>query len=62
MTRDKQWTRVETRPDKIVLRRWLPFKIRSYSYKEINISDVSKIESDTIWVEYEDTSHDDFHH
>ena len=62
VTWDKQWTRIETRPDKIVLRRWLPFKIRSYSYKEINISDVSKIESDTIWVEYEDTSHDDFHH
>ena len=59
--RDKNWSLIEVQGQTVILRRWyIPLKMKSVTYKEIDASEISEIQADMVWVDT--TSNDDHHH
>lgn len=58
--RDKNWSSIEVQGQTVILRRWyIPLKIKSVTYKEIDASEISEVQADMVWV---DTTSSDDHH
>ena len=57
---DKHWTTIIIDGDNVVLKRYLPLKINSYSYKQIKSTDIEMVVMERVWVEHTDHTHDDF--
>jgi len=54
---DKHWTTIIIDGDNVVLKRYLPLKINSISYKQLKSTDIEMVVMDRVWVEH--TDHDD---
>ena len=60
VSRDKNWSSIEVQGQTVILRRWyIPLKIKTVTYKEIDASEISEIQADMVWV---DTTSNDDHH
>ena len=57
---DKEWTTIIVDGDNVVLKRYLPLKINSFSYKQLKSTDIETVVMERVWVEHTDHSHD--HH
>ena len=56
--RDKNWSSIEVQGQSVILRRWyIPLKIKTVTYKEIDASEISEVQADMVWVDT--TSSDD---
>ena len=56
--RDKNWSSIEVQGQTVILRRWyIPLKIKTVTYKEIDASEISEVQADMVWVDT--TSSDD---
>ena len=54
---DKHWTTIIIDGDNVVLKRYLPLKINSISYKQLKSTDIEMVVMERVWVEH--TDHDD---
>ena len=54
---DKHWTTIIIDGDNVVLKRYLPLKINSFSYKQLKSTDIGMVVMERVWVEH--TDHDD---
>ena len=60
IVRDKNWTSIEIHGNKVILRRWLlPLKLKSITYKELEVSNVSEVIPDMVWVDTTSSTHND---
>ena len=57
---DKHWTTIIIDGDNVVLKRYLPLKINSFSYKQVKSTDIEMVVMERVWVEHTDHTHDDF--
>ena len=57
---DNNWTTIIVDGDNVVLKRYLPLKINSFSYKQLKSTDIETVVMERVWVEHTDHSHD--HH
>ena len=56
---DKHWTTIIIDGDNVVLKRYLPLKINSFSYKQIKSMDIEMVVMERVWVEHTIDTHDD---
>lgn len=56
---DKHWTTIIIDGDNVVLKRYLPLKINSFSYKQIKSMDIEMVVMERVWVEHTVDTHDD---
>ena len=54
---DKHWRTIIIDGDNVVLKRYLPLKINSFSYKQLKSTDIEMVVMERVWVEHND--HDD---
>ena len=54
---DKHWWTIIIDGDNVVLKRYLPLKINSISYKQLKSTDVEMVVMERVWVEH--TDHDE---
>ena len=54
---DKHWRTIIIDGDNVVLKRYLPLKINSISYKQLKSTDIEMVVMERVWVEHND--HDD---
>ena len=52
---DKHWTTIIVDGDNVVLKRYLPLKINSFSYKQLKSTDIEMVVMERVWVEHSDT-------
>ena len=57
---DEHWTTIIVDGDNVVLKRYLPLKINSFSYKQLKSTDIEMVVMDKVWTEHTDHSHDDY--
>jgi len=57
---DNHWRTIIIDGDNVVLKRYLPLKINSFSYKQLKSTDIETVVMERVWVEHTDHSHD--HH
>jgi len=55
---DEHWTTIIVDGDNVVLKRYLPLKINSVSYKQLKSTDIEMVVMDRVWVEHTDHTHD----
>jgi len=53
---DKHWTTIIIDGDNVVMKRYLPLKINSISYKQLKSTDIEMVVMERVWVEH--TDHD----
>ena len=56
---DKHWTTIIVDGDNVVLKRYLPLKINSFSYKQLKSTDIEMVVMERVWVEHTDHTHND---
>lgn len=54
---DKHWTTIIIDGDNVVLKRYLPLKINSISYKQLKSTDIEMVVMERVWVEHTDHDH-----
>jgi len=52
---DKHWTTIIVDGDNVVLKRYLPLNINSFSYKQLKSTDIEMVVMERVWVEHSDT-------
>ena len=57
---DEHWTTIIVDGDNVVLKRYLPLKINSVSYKQLKSTDIGMVVMERVWVEHTDQRHDDY--
>ena len=57
---DKHWRTIIIDGDNVVLKRYLPLKINSFSYKQLKSTDIEMVVMERVWVEHTDHTHDDY--
>ena len=57
---DKHWTTIIVDGDNVVLKRYLPLKINSFSYKQLKSTDIEMVVMERVWVEHTDHTHDNY--
>ena len=57
---DKHWWTIIIDGDNVVLKRYLPLKINSFSYKQLKSTDIEMVVMERVWVNVEDSTHDDY--
>ena len=57
---DKHWTTIIVDGDNVVLKRYLPLKINSFSYKQLKSTDIEMVVMERVWAEHTDHTHDDY--
>ena len=55
---DKHWRTIIIDGDNVVLKRYLPLKINSVSYKQLKSTDIEMVVMERVWVEHTDHTHD----
>ena len=57
---DKHWTTIIIDGDNVVLKRYLPLKVNSVSYKQLKSTEIEMVVMERVWVEHTDHTHDDY--
>ena len=52
---DKHWRTIIIDGDNVVLKRYLPLKINSFSYKQLKSTDIEMVVMERVWVEHNDS-------
>ena len=52
---DKHWWTIIIDGDNVVLKRYLPLKINSFSYKQLKSTDIQTVVMERVWVEHNDS-------
>jgi putative Mn2+ efflux pump MntP len=52
---DKHWWTIIIDGDNVVLKRYLPLKINSFSYKQLKSTDIEMVVMERVWVEHNDS-------
>ena len=52
---DKHWRTIIIDGDNVVLKRYLPLKINSFSYKQLKSTDIEMVVMEKVWVEHNDS-------
>ena len=52
---DKHWWTIIIDDDNVVLKRYLPLKINSFSYKQLKSTDIEMVVMERVWVEHNDS-------
>ena len=52
---DKHWWTIVIDGDNVVLKRYLPLKINSFSYKQLKSTDIEMVVMERVWVEHNDS-------
>ena len=52
---DKHWRTIIIDGDNVVLKRYLPLKINSFSYKQLKSTDIQMVVMERVWVEHNDS-------
>ena len=52
---DKHWSTIIIDGDNVVLKRYLPLKINSFSYKQLKSTDIEMVVMERVWVEHNDS-------
>ena len=57
---DNHWSTIIIDGDNVSLKRYLPLKINSFSYKEVKSSEIEMVVMERVWVNVEDSGHDPY--
>lgn len=57
---DNHWSTIIIDGDNVSLKRHLPLKINSFSYKEVKSSEIEMVVMERVWVNVEDSNHDPY--
>ena len=52
---DKHWRTIIIDGDNVVLKRYLPLKINSFSYKQLKSTDIEMVVMERVWVDHNDS-------
>ena len=52
---DKHWRTIIIDGDNVVLKRYLPLEINSFSYKQLKSTDIEMVVMERVWVEHNDS-------
>jgi len=57
---DNHWSTIIIDGDNVSLKRYLPLKINSFSYKQVKSSEIEMVVMERVWVNVEDSTHDNY--
>ena len=57
---DNHWSTIIIDGDNVSLKRYLPLKINSFSYKQVKSTDMETVVMERVWVNVEHSSHDHY--
>ena len=57
---DNHWSTIIIDGDNVSLKRYLPLKINSFSYKQVKSTDIETVVMERVWVNVEHSSHDHY--
>ena len=57
---DNHWWTIIIDGDNVALKRYLPLKINSFSYKQLKSTDIEMVVMERVWVEHTDHTHDNY--